>query len=67
MGLNFIDVVGVGKNACSIRSKSRLSKLFVADGRGVLRGVVRACGVTQEGAAAVGSTMVEGGIGHRST
>jgi len=62
IGLNFVGTIEVGKNVCSIRSKSRVSKLFVSDGGGALGGAVHACGVTREGVAVLGSTMVEGGI-----
>jgi len=61
IGLNFVGAVGVGKKARIVRSKSRVTKLFVTKGRGVLGDAVRTCGMTWEGVAAVGSAMVEGG------
>jgi len=61
IGLNFVAAVGAGKNARSARSKSLLTKLFVAGGSEVLRGVVRAWLLAREGAVASGGAMVERG------
>ncbi len=59
-GLNFIGAIGVGKNACSVISKSLLTKLFVACCAGALDGAVYTCCGMWEGAVALGSAMVEG-------
>jgi len=61
IGLNFIGAVGVGKNARNMRSKSRVTKLFVASGAGALGEAVLACVGAREGAAASEAAMGERG------
>ena len=58
IGLNFVGTVGVGEKARSMRSKSRLTKLFVTGLAGGVEGVVCTWLLTWEGAAAAGCTMV---------
>jgi len=41
IGLNLLGAMGVGKNVRNVRSKSRVTKLFVACGAGALGGSVR--------------------------
>jgi len=55
------------KNARIVRSKSRVTKLFITSRAGVLVGAVHVGGLSLEGAAAVGGAMVKGGISHQST
>ncbi len=38
IGLNLLGAMGVGKNVQNVRSKSRVTKLFVACGAGALGG-----------------------------
>ncbi len=43
IGLNFVCAVGVGKNAQSVRSNSRVTKFLSLDGGGALVGALWAC------------------------
>jgi len=61
VGLNFVGAIGVGKKARIARSKSRVTKLFVADWVWVVVGAVGAVGLTREGVAASEGAMVEWG------
>jgi len=61
VGLNFVGAVGVGKKAQIVRSKSCITKFFVADWVGVVVDAVGAVGLMQEGVAALEGAMVEWG------
>jgi len=61
IGLNFMGALGAGKNARSVSSRSRVTRIFSLNGGGALEGGVRTCSVTREGAAASGTAMVERG------
>jgi len=67
IGLNCIGSDGVGKNARSVISYSCVATLFVTRLLGGLWEVILAFVWVQEGAAASGGAMVDGGIGHQST
>jgi len=59
--VNFVGSGGVGKKARNMRSKSCVTKLFVAVDSWGVEEVVRICWVTCGGSVATGCAMVEGG------
>jgi len=61
VGLNFVGAIGVGKKARIARSKSHITKFFVANWVGVVVDAVGTVWLTWEGAAASEGTMVEWG------
>jgi len=54
--------IGVGKKVHNMRSKSRVTKLFVTIGAGGVEEVVCACWLMCGGSVTMGCAMVEGGL-----